>query len=73
MLVLFEFGVDYEVCDCWTIGLSFKGQDWHASRSHKHRLGSEFSAMVSDDVSNRLRSKANWNSYAINLRLGRDF
>jgi hypothetical protein len=70
---VFEFGVDYEVCNCWTVGLSFKAQDWHASRSHRHHLSSEFSSAVSSDCSNRLRSQASWNSYAVNLRIGHDF
>jgi hypothetical protein len=59
-----EVGFDYEVCNCWTVGLNFKAQDWHASKHH-HDNGN-----YSTD---HFRAKTNWNSYAINLTVGKAF
>ena len=68
---LFTVGFDYGMCSCWTVGLSVKAQDWRSSRSHRHDL-SGFAGDVSSG-NGRLHSETNWNSYAINLRVGRDF
>lgn len=67
---VFAAGADYEMCNCWTLGLSVKFQDWAADR-HGH----EYSDSSGSSSSSEWRSRENnkWNSYAINLTLGREF
>lgn len=66
---VFAAGADYDLCECWTVGFSVKFQDWTASRHHRNSYYS------SDDCcgSSRARESNKWNSYAINLTIGRDF
>jgi len=74
---VFKAGVDYDFCDCWTLGLSTQWSDYSVSRRHRgcaddfsvfNTDGSEFSG--SED---RFRTKHSWRSYAVNLTVGRLF
>jgi len=71
---VFAAGFDYDLCNCWTMGLSVKFQDWSASRHHRFRgsFGDSYESEFfgSDD---RIRDSHKWRSYAINLTFGRDF
>ncbi len=64
---VFAAGVDYDVSDCWTIGLSARFQDWTATRHHRERDSDVFSE------EQRSRDNHKWNSYAINVTVGRHF
>lgn len=71
---VFAGGIDYDLCNCWTVGLSVKFQDWSANRHHKF---CDEKANISYDIGalcdNRFRDNNKWRSYAINLTFGRDF
>jgi len=71
---VFAGGIDYDLCNCWTVGLSFKVQDWSANRHHRFcdrelDLSYDFGQMCD----HRFRDNNKWRSYAINLTFGRDF
>lgn len=71
---VFAFGLDYDFSDCWTLGLSVKFQDWEADRHHKHcRNNDEYFWNFDGVCNNRYRTNDKWNSYAINLTIGREF
>jgi len=63
-------GAEYELCNHWTVGLSFKVQDWQGNRHHRIDRSED-----KDESGYRERSRNNnkWRSYAINLTFGRDF
>ncbi len=66
-------GADYDLCNCWTIGLSFKYQDWRA-RKHKHHCDEDdVSYFYFDTCDGRERNHFRWDSYAINLTVGKEF
>jgi opacity protein-like surface antigen len=69
----FAAGIDYDLCNCWTIGLSVKVQDWRATRHHRFRgsLGDDECFYFEED--SRIRTNHKWRTYAINLTFGRDF
>jgi opacity protein-like surface antigen len=70
----FALGLDYDLCNCWTIGISAKYQDWSANRHHRLcTKGISFSDFASDLCDHRSRTNHKWRSYAINLTFGRDF
>lgn len=70
---VFAAGFDYDLCNCWTIGLSVKFQDWSANRHHRRCLDSDFSYDFGSFCDHRFRDNNKWRSYAINLTFGRDF
>lgn len=72
---VFKFGADYDLCSCWTVGFSVKFQDWVAHRHHRRfDSGSEEELFVSgSEREHRRRTTDKWNSYAINLTIGRAF
>jgi hypothetical protein len=67
----FEVGADYDFSSDWTAGLSLKVQDWRASKRHSH-YGYD-SSSDSSSSSDRAKAHNKWNSYAINLTLGKQF
>lgn len=67
---VFNAGVDYAFCYCWTFGVNVKVQDWSSTRRHRE-CGSEFSDFFCSD--NRIKTHASWHSFAVNLTLGRAF
>lgn len=70
---VFAAGLDYDLCNCWTVGLSVKFQNWSANRNHKfcnRDFDTEYLGLGCD---HRSRTNHKWRSYAINLTLGRDF
>lgn len=68
---VFAVGADYDFCNCWTLGLSVKVQDWTA---HRKKSSSFFS---SDDYDfccdTHARHNFKWDSYAVNITIGRNF
>jgi hypothetical protein len=70
---VFAAGFDYDLCNCWTIGLSVKFQDWSANRHHRRCIDSDFSYEFGSFCDHRYRDNNKWRSYAINLTFGRDF
>jgi opacity protein-like surface antigen len=70
---VFAAGVDYDLCNCWTIGLSVKFQDWSANRHHRECHDGDFSYEFGSFCDHRYRDNNKWRSYAINLTFGRDF
>lgn len=71
-------GADYDMGNCWTLGLSFKFQDWKASKSHRHDgFSGDFAYLFSSSdegcCSNRFRTHAKWHSGSINVALGYQF
>jgi hypothetical protein len=70
---VFVLGADYDFCDCWTLGANVKLQDWKGSRHHRgHDSDWSYYFSSSSDVE-RAHSKHKFNSYAINITVGRDF
>lgn len=69
---VFSAGFDYDLCNCWTMGLSVKFQDWAANRHHKTCVESGLSYFGSF-CDHRYRENNKWRSYAVNLTFGRDF
>lgn len=68
---VFGLGADYEMCNCWTLGLSLKFQDWSATH---HFWSSDYSGYDSSSSGyDRARENNKWKSYAINVTLGREF
>ncbi len=70
---VFAAGFDYDLCSCWTMGLSVKFQDWSGSRHHKVCLDRELEYMDHKGCDRRYRDNNHWRSYAVNLTFGRDF
>jgi opacity protein-like surface antigen len=65
-------GADYDLCNCWTVGLAVKFQDWSATRHHKH--DDSFSDEASfGDCRGRERHNFKWHSYEVKLALGKEF
>jgi len=73
---LFAAGFEYDLCNCWVVGLSVKFQDWSAHRHHRNCF-EESSSYGEFDIASRCDGRASdsnkWRSYAINLNFGRDF
>lgn len=69
---VFSAGADYDLCDCWTVGISVKFQDWRASRHHRECF-SDYSCYFGSFCDNRSRDNQRWHSYAINVTIGREF
>jgi len=68
---VFATGLDYDLCNCWTLGLSVKYQDWSANRHRKHNFsGDDYNEFSCCD---RIRTNNKWRSYAINVTFGREF
>jgi hypothetical protein len=63
-------GADYDFCNCWTLGFSLKFQDWRAHKRHHHHF---FESSYSSGSGERARNHFKWDSYAINLTIGRNF
>lgn len=74
---VFAAGAEYDLCNCWTVGLSVKFQDWEANRHKRNcdNYGDEYAFGFYDGgyCSERQKTNHKWHSYAINLTLGRDF
>lgn len=70
---VFAAGLDYDLCNCWTVGLSVKFQDWHACRHHRICNDDFDSYFFGSFCDNRVRTNHKWRSYAINLTFGREF
>jgi len=71
---VFAAGFDYDLCNCWTVGLSVKFQDWSANRHHRRCDESgDVSYNFGSRCDHRFRDNNKWRSYAINLTFGRDF
>jgi hypothetical protein len=64
-----DLGADYEFSGCWTVGLYLKFTDFSASKHSRWDNG--------DDSSSNSRRKGknseSWNSYAVNVEIGRQF
>lgn len=69
---VFAAGLDYDLCNCWTVGLSVKFQNWNANRHHRF-CNRDFDNEEFNHCDSRTRTNHKWRSYAINLTLGRDF
>lgn len=69
---VFAVGADYDLCNCWTIGFSLKFQDWSANHRRSHD-GESFGYFFSSSESGRSQNNNDWNSYAVNLTVGRHF
>ena len=67
----FTVGADYDVCDCWTVGIDLKFQDFGASRHHRNHFREESYFLGSGG--HRSHHNFDWNSYAVNLTVGRRF
>lgn len=72
---VFALGLDYDLSNCWTVGLSAKFQNWSANRHHRFcRDGFDGDYIFDFDLcDHRSRTNHKWRSYAINLTLGREF
>lgn len=68
---VFAAGLDYDLCNCWTVGLSVKFQNWNANRHHRF-CDREIDCYL-DGCDDRARTNNKWRSYAVNITLGRDF
>ena len=69
---VFGAGFDYDLCNCWTVGLSVKFQDWSANRHHRACIDDSLEYFGSF-CDHRFRENNKWRSYAINLTFSRDF
>lgn len=69
---VFAAGADYDLSNCWTVGISVKFQDWSATR-HRRECFSDYSSYFGSFCENRSRDNHKWHSYAINLTVGREF
>lgn len=69
---VFSAGLDYDLCNCWTVGFSVKFQDWNGNRHHRF-CDRDWDSDEFSFCDNRARTNNKWRSYAINLTLGRDF
>ena len=65
-------GADYDLSDCWTLGLNVKFQDWSATRHHRRHCDEEEIAFLGSGE-NRERQNFKWNSYCVNLTIGHHF
>lgn len=68
---VFSAGADYDLSNCWTIGLAVKFQDWTAQRHH-HGDNNSYDS-YDDCWSGREKHNFKWHSYEIKLALGKDF
>jgi len=62
-----DLGADYQMSECWTVGLYLKFTEFCASKHHKS-WDSEYS-----ESGPRGKRHTDWNSYAVNLEFGRAF
>lgn len=69
---VFAAGFDYDLCNCWTAGISVKFQDWNGNRHHKF-CDNDFDSDYFDFCDHRSRTNHKWRSYAINVTVGREF
>lgn len=65
---VFSAGIDYEMCNCWLVGLGVKFQDW--STSSHHHIDNSWGY---GGHSGRERDSFHWRSGEIKLALGRAF
>lgn len=70
---VFGAGIDYDLCNSWTIGLSIKVQDWCANRHHRICKKEMDLSYLGDLCDHRARTNNKWRSCAVNLTFGRDF
>lgn len=68
-----KFGADYDLSNCWTVGFSVKIQDWVAHRHHRDDSSDANADFFIDGSGHRKQTTDKWNSYAINLTVGRAF
>lgn len=66
-------GADYDLSECWTVGLSFKYKDFRATKnSHSSSSNSFFDSGYSSYCA-KAKSRHSWNSYSINVATGYQF
>lgn len=75
--VVANFGVDYEWCNCWSLGLDFTYRDFVAHR-HKRFCADDFFEFFENDFDEccfdeSFKSSTKWRSYAISLFVDRHF
>ena len=71
-----NLGADYEMCDKWTVGLYLKFTSFEASKHHHwchNSSSSDYYSSSSDNSDVRGKRKTHWDSYAVNIELGRQF
>lgn len=65
---VFDIGAEYDICNCWTVGLDLTFKDFSASRrSRFHGFLGSFSG------NDHVKHNQYWNSYAVSLTFGRQF
>jgi opacity protein-like surface antigen len=74
----FKLGLEYEMCDEWTVGLSASWKDFRVHKRHGSCSSDfdEFSGLAgfsSGSDNNRFGTKDSWRSGAINITVGRMF
>lgn len=65
---VFAAGAEYDLCNCWTAGISVKFQDYSANRRSRIR-----DSYYCESTCFKQRTNHKWHSYAINLTLGKSF
>ena len=70
----FAAGVDYDLCNGWTVGLAVKFQDWKARRHRRgtNRLNESYDENLCCD-GDRERHNFKWRSSEVKLAFGRGF
>jgi len=70
-----NLGAEYDLCECWTVGFCVKIRDYYARKHHRRHSysSSEESGRGFAVGSGRGRRTNEWDSYAINLTIGRQF
>lgn len=64
-----DLGADYELNNCWTVGLYLKFTDFSASK-HK-RWDNSYDSYYGGHE--KAKNSGSWNSYAVNVEIGRQF
>lgn len=71
---VFAAGADYDISDCWTVGLGVKFQDWSANRRHSENNNfSDYYGYGNDCCSSRERTRHKWHSAEVKLAIGTEF
>ncbi len=65
-----DLGADYDFSGCWTVGLYLKFTNFTASKHHRNDDSGDSSG--SSDH-RKVKNSAFWNSYAVNVEIGRQF
>jgi len=70
--IVFNVGVQYDFCDCWTAGFAVKVSDFHAHKKH-HVKKSDLAVKDAAQEVSHGRDHFAWKSLAVNLLVGRAF